>query len=339
MDDGFCCTKSKKLNVIDFHVKPFNGRWLSSYADCMHLDDPREYVSISNSSCEAMGDDGLNIHGYFYNVTQVIDEKTIVISLPATGWDEILNIGVGTILEFRGNQQPYTVHASGTVASITKTQPEMRQITFNEAITAPVGDWACVTGTAILTIRNFTVVNNRARGLLLEIRNADIRHSVFNRTSGPAVLFQPSIYCGEAPEGRNITLSENLYFENNEGIAQEKGIITSLPLPIQLVPVVSDIRIESSTFYFGNYSQGLIHSSNMNNLFLQGNYIATNNATSLISICNSRNLTAENNCVVNSMTKTDQYYTFDETNPCSDSLSDLINLPASAFNSSFPPPV
>jgi hypothetical protein len=286
-----------------------------------------------------MGDDGLNIHGYFYNVTQVIDEKTIVISLPATGWDEILNIGVGTILEFRGNQQPYTVHASGTVASITKTQPEMRQITFNEAITAPVGDWACVTGTAILTIRNFTVVNNRARGLLLEIRNADIRHSVFNRTSGPAVLFQPSIYCGEAPEGRNITLSENLYFENNEGIAQEKGIITSLPLPIQLVPVVSDIRIESSTFYFGNYSQGLIHSSNMNNLFLQGNYIATNNATSLISICNSRNLTAENNCVVNSMTKTDQYYTFDETNPCSDSLSDLINLPASAFNSSFPPPV
>jgi hypothetical protein len=190
---GFVPLRAVRLNVIDFHVKPFNGRWLSSSADCMHIDDPRESISISNSSCEAMGDDGLNVHGFFYNVSQVIDAKTIVISLSATGWDEILNIGVGTILELRTNQQPYTVHASGTIASITSSQPEMRQITFTDAITAAVGDYACVTGTATLTIRNFTVANNRARGMLLEIRNADIRHSVFNRTSGPAVLFQPSL--------------------------------------------------------------------------------------------------------------------------------------------------
>ncbi len=103
--------------------------------------------------------------------------------------------------------------------------------------------------------------------------------------------------------------------------------------------MIADIRIESSTFYFGNYSQGLIQSNNMNNLFLRGNYISTNNATSLISICNSRNLTAENNCIVNNKIKIDQYYIFDETSPCSDNLSGLINLPASAFNSSFPPPV
>jgi hypothetical protein len=50
-------------------------------------------------------------------------------------------------------------------------------------------------------------------------------------------------------------------------------------------------------------------------------------------------ISAENNCVVNQETKIDTYYTFDQSNPCSMNLSSLIDLPASAFNSSFPPPV
>ena len=147
------------------------------------------------------------------------------------------------------------------------------------------------------------------------------------------------MYWHEGPEARNVSLIENIYIDNNEGIAQEKGIITILPDPIQLVPVINDIRIESSTFYFGMYSQGLLQSDNANNVFISGNYIATNSSTPLISICNSRNISAENNCVVNNQTKIDQYYTFDQTNPCSMNLSSLIDLPPSAFNSSFPPPV
>jgi hypothetical protein len=177
------------------------------------------------------------------------------------------------------------------------------------------------------------------RGVLLETRNIDIRQSIFNRTSGPAVLIQPSLYWHEGPEARNVSLINNIYIDNNEGIAQEKGIITILPDPPQLVPVINDIQIESSTFYFGMYSQGLLQSDNVNNVFISGNYIVTNNLTSFISICNSRNISAENNCVVTNQTKLDQYYIFDKSNPCSMNLSSLINLPASAFNSSFPPPV
>jgi hypothetical protein len=147
------------------------------------------------------------------------------------------------------------------------------------------------------------------------------------------------MYWHEGPEARNVSLINNIYIDNNEGIAQEKGIITILPDPPQLVPVINDIQIESSTFYFGMYSQGLLQSDNVNNVFISGNYIVTNNLTSFISICNSRNISAENNCVVTNQTKLDQYYIFDKSNPCSMNLSSLINLPASAFNSSFPPPV
>jgi hypothetical protein len=273
----------------------------------------------------------------FFLVTEIIDSSTIIIE----GLKEAdpLDVGIGTNLEFSNNQQPFTIHGNGTVASLVYNSTYSRKITFTNPVNVNLGDWVCVADTPILTIRNFTVAQNRARGVLLETRNIDIIQSIFYRTSGPAVLIQPSLYWYEGPEARNVSLIENIYIENNEGPAQEKAIITILPDPPQLVPVINDIRIELSTFYFGNYSRELLQTNNVNDLFITENYIATNSSKPLISICNSRNISAENNCVVNQQTKIDTYYTFDQSNPCSMNLSSLVNLPPSAFNSSFPPPV
>ena len=334
---GFVTLRAKRINVIDYHVIPRNGRWMSTVADCMHFTHAREYVSISDSRCQAMGDDGLNVHGSFFLVTKVINSSSITIE--ATNWSYSLDVGVGTNLEFSSNQQPFTVHGNGTVDSIVVNSTNSRNITFTSTVNVNLGDWVCVADTPRLTIRNFTVANNRARGVLLETRNIDIRQSIFNRTSGPAVLIQPSMFWDEGPEARNVSLIENLYIENNEGIAQEQGLIAILPDPPQLIPVINDMRIESSTFYLGTFSQRLLQSTNANNIFLKGNYIANKNSTSLITICNSRNITAVNNCLVTNETKIEQYYTFDSNHPCSMNLSSLIDLPASAFNSSFPPPV
>ena len=334
---GFVTLRARRLNVIDYHVMTRDNRWMSSNVDCMHLMDSREYISICDSSCQGMGDDGLNVHSVFFIVTQIINSTTIVIQ--GTNLTDPLDVGVNTNLEFSNSQQPFRAYANGTVASVEFDSTNFRRITLTSPMNVTLGDWVFVSDTPRLTIRNLTVSHNRTRGALLETRNIDIRESIFNRTSGPAILIQPSMYWHEGPEARNVSLINNIFIENNEGLTQEKGIITILPDPPQLNPIFNDIRIESSTFYFGSYSQGRIQSDNVNNLFVTGNYLATNNSTPLISICNSRNLTAANNCVVNIETKIDEYYTFDSNHPCSRNLSSLIDLPASAFNSSFPPPV
>ena len=80
------------------------------------------------------------------------------------------------------------------------------------------------------------------------------------------------------------------------------------------------------------YSQGLLQSDNANNVFLSGNYISTNNLTSFISICHSRNISAVNNCVVTNQTKVDQYCIYDDINSCSRNMSSRIHLVPSAFN-------
>jgi hypothetical protein len=335
---GLLTFRATRLNVIDYHAKPRDGHWLSTNSDCMHFTDAREYIYLSNSKCHLTGDDGLNVHRVYLLVAEVVNSSALI--LKAISWIEPVNIGEEIRLEFTSDKQPFTAHESGIVASSSiLNSTDSRLFIFTTPVNVSVGDWAYVADRSILTVRNFTVLNNRGRGALLETRNVDIRNSVFNRTSAPAIFFQPSLFWREGPAAENVTLANNLYINCNEGISQEKGIITFLPDPIQMTPVVNDIRIESSTFYFGNYSQGIIQGNNANNVYLSGNYIATNSSAPLISICNSRNITASNNTFVDTQSKIDQYYTFDTTNPCQMNLSSLIDLPPSAFNSSFPPPV
>ena len=333
---GFVTHRAKRLNVLDLHIVSREERWLSTTSDCMHLVSSEEFIRIIDSKCRGTGDDGLNVLASYLLVTEIKNTTTMIVTIlnSTSPYPE-----VGSLLEFSSQQQPFTVHGSGVITSVTNISPYARLLTFAIAVNASAGDWACHGDTPALTIQNFTVENNRARGVLLETRNIDIRQCVFNRTSGPAVLIQPSQYWHEGPAARNVTLIENRYINCNEGIGQEKGVITILPVPTQLIPVIDDIRIESSTFLFGNYSKGLIEINNVNNLFFNGNYIAVNVTTSIISLCNSRNITASNNTVFDDQGKIDQYYTFDETYPCQMNLSSLIDLPPSAFNSSFPPPI
>jgi hypothetical protein len=334
---GIVTLQVKRLNIIDYHAIRRDGYWLSTNADCMHLTDSREYVSVSNTKCQSTGDDALAVHAVYFLIIEVINSTTLMMEI--FNWFDPIDVGDETTLQFSASTQPFTAYTNGTVASSTSNSTNFRLFTFTGPINVSVGDFACVADSPILTVRNHTAENTRGRGALIQTHNADVRHSIFNRTSAPAVLFQPSLYWHDGPPARNVTLTENLYIDCNEGISQHKGIITFLPDPVQLVPIFDDIRIESSTFYFRNYSQGLLQSNNVNNLYMSGNYVAINSSTPIISICNSRNISASNNTVVNNEGKMDEYYTFDPTKPCQANLTSLIDLPPSAFNSSFSPPV
>ena len=334
---GFATARTKRLNILNFHVRPQTARWMSTIADCIHLMDTREYISIENSQCSSMGDDGLNVHATYFTVKEVINSTTLIVQTSL--FPTLLNVGIGTDLEFSPYQQPFTPHARGTVISTKIYDAHSQLFTFNSSVNVNMNDTVVISDTPQLTIRNFTVENNRARGILLETRNISIEKSIFNRTSGPAILFQPSLSWHEGPYAINVTLKENLYIDNNEGISKTKGVITILPDPIQSLPIITNIRITSSTFLLGKSNPGVLQSYNGNNIRLDGNYIATNHSLPFIAICNTRNITADNNTLVNQIVKMDQYYTLDESSRCFMNLSSLIDLPPSAFNASFPPPV
>jgi hypothetical protein len=63
---GFVTLRSRRLTINNYNVLQRKGRWMSSIIDCMHFTDTREYLSLSDSVCQGMGDDGLNVHGVFF---------------------------------------------------------------------------------------------------------------------------------------------------------------------------------------------------------------------------------------------------------------------------------
>jgi hypothetical protein len=334
---GIFTLRTPRLNIIDYHVKRYNGRWMSTAADCMHFADSRQYINIYDSTCEGQGDDGLNVQAFYFSVLQVINSSALIIQ--EYNWPETLNVGIGTNLEFSTSQQPFNAYSIATVASSSVYGANSRLFTFINSINASVGYWVCVSDTPLLTIRNLTVANNRARGVLLETRNIHMTQSLFNRTSGPAVLIQPSLYWYEGPATRNMTLDYNMYISCNEGVTQEKGMIALLPYPVQLAPVMSQIQIMSSTFILGQYSVNVLQCANADDVLISDNYITTSNSAGIILLCNSRNISAYNNCINNNQSLITQFYSYDNTNPCLTNLTSQINLQPSGFNSTFAPPV
>ncbi|CAF1090618.1 unnamed protein product, partial [Didymodactylos carnosus] len=257
---GIYTSRAKRINMIDYHVKPRNGRWMSTSADCMHFGDSRISINIFECSCEAQGDDGLNVQAFYFTVIQIINSNTLIIQ--ENNWPDTLNVGVGTNLAFSTSQRPFTVYATATVASSSINNATSQLFTFTSPINVSVGDKVCVADAPTLTIQNLIVANNRGRGVLLKTQNIQITQSLFNGTSAPAVLFQPSLYWNEGPGAQNVLLSQNAYINCNEGLYQEEGVIAFLPDPVQLVPVMYNVQVISSTVLNGQYSGGMIQCTN-----------------------------------------------------------------------------
>lgn len=333
---GLLALRAKRLNITDYHTLARDGYWLSTNADCLHLTESSEYVNIFDTKCQSTGDDALAIHGVYFLVTELVN--TTAMFMQIYNWTDPLDVGDRTILQFSSHMQPFTAYTRGIVASSVANSTNSRLFTFTSPMNVSVGDWACVADELTVTIRHYTAERTRGRGALLQTHNVNIQHSIFNRTSAPGILSFVSLYWHDGSPLINATFTNNLFINCNEGISQLKGIISFQSDPIQLKSIFNEIHIASSTFYFGSYSQGLLQSNNINNLVLNDNYIATNSTLPLVSICNSRNITAHNNTVVDYGGQIDHYYIFDDTSPCSMNLSSLIDLPPSAFNSSFLPP-
>ena len=339
-DMSHASNRIHNLRVIDYHVWPRKGRWLSTWADCMHFGDHRRSIAIINSSCEGMGDDGLNVHSYLFNTTAIVNATTAVISLSDRSWLDTLNVGVGTSLTFARADAPYVPHAQYKIAAQQQYSSASYMFTFTTPITdVALYDWAWVANAPSLLLSNFTVKNNRARGVLLETHNVTIERSLFQYTSGPALLFQPSSYWGEAEAGANVTVRETVFVGCNQGIAQQLAVIAILPDPVQLMGVVDDVTIERSTFVQGDYSLRVLQDWNGAGVTLQNNWISYRNSSAAlppVSVCNSQRLLVRHN---RARMGSRAGYELDGSGVCNDSLSSGLNFSVDAFNATFEPHV
>ena len=345
-DMSHASNRIHNLHVSNYHVKKREGRWLSTNADANHMGDCRGRLAWVNSSFEGMGDDGLNVHSYFFNTTAIINATTVVLSLlKNTGWLDTLNVGVGSSMTFSHAATPYVPYAQYQIAALHQHSASSYQYTFTTTIhpATAVSDWCYVSNSPSLLLSNVTIAHNRARGVLLETHNVTIERSLFRFTSGPALLFQPSAYWGEAEEGANVTVVDSVFEGCNEGIAQQEGVIALLPDPVQSMGVINTITIHHNTFLQSAYSRAILQDWNGVDVTLHSNYIANlTAATAPITVCNSRSLAVRHNSASwadGGREGAADYVLDGPSGVCNASLSAGLGCGRDAFNASFGPHV
>jgi hypothetical protein len=249
------------LHHFDVAIKPGTGRWFTATADATHFNGVRGKVTLDQCLLESMGDDGANIHNWYLRVTDPMDAKTFKCELGKDPhWDPPLP-RAGDVLEIGRSPNPLLPMLTATVANahldtandhtavITLTAAPARAIEHDDV----VGDASTL---PIADVHDCTIRRNRARGVLIQTRNAIVHNCTFEDISGAAV--QITCDTGRWWEGmptRDVTVRDNTITRVNFGIGSRDATIDIFadlgrlpsPDPVHRHIVIEDNKITDVT--------------------------------------------------------------------------------------------
>ena len=169
---GLVAERSTNLTLDGFDVRlpEGKGRVLTTTADATHFNNCRGFLRIVDCYWENMLDDGTNIHGAYTEVEDLLDEQTLGLWIghfQQMGYDFA---GPGDRIGFVEPGEslfPFAIH---TVDSVEKINDRYYRVRFREPLDKGIRkgsqmdnlDWY-----PEVEIIRTTVINNRARGILL----------------------------------------------------------------------------------------------------------------------------------------------------------------------------
>ncbi len=217
------------LERFRVRLKPRTSRLVSASADATHFGGCKGTISIRDCLFEGMGDDAVNIKsGLYLSVREKVDDRTVLCqhnlkmaNLPDPG-DRMEMSHVEDLI-------PY---ASGEVESAEMAEGEnVHRVRFKSALPADlkVGD---VLGNASrvpsVRISKVSVRNNRARGFLIQTRDAIIENCKFeNCTGGGVWVMTEVVHFFESIGTRDVVVRNNTFKNCNYGAARGEGVLSA----------------------------------------------------------------------------------------------------------------
>lgn len=305
------------LDGLRVLVRPGKRRVLSTTADATHFIDTRGFIRIENSIFEGMGDDAVNVHGFYLRIAEIISRKTVT-ARHTNGFQAIPR--KGDILEFT-SAGSVLCYATRSVESASADGP-IHRITLSEPIPdeTRLGD---VLGNASsvpsLEIHNCIVRNNRARGFLIQTRGVLIERNRFEGCTGGGIFITcDSGFWSESIATRDVVVRENQFVGCNMGPGLSEGIISVFAhvkdyLHAALPGVHRNVRIENNQID-GSFNSGIFISASDGVLVTQNQIKNISQMPSCeagkypIYIQASRNVTLRNNQILGAEDDSPSYW-------------------------------
>lgn len=209
--------------------RPGSGRMMSATADATHFGGCKGTIRMNGCLFEGMGDDGVNIKsGLYLSLRRKVDARTVearhhlkMLDTPDPG--DVMEIShVDDLL-------PY---ATATVKRVERLEDGVQRLEFESPLPAELreGDvFGNATRVARVRISNCEVRNNRARGMLVQTRDAVIEGCRFRGCTSAGVLVLTEVaHFFESIGTRDVTI-RNCTFEGvNYGAAMAPGALCAM---------------------------------------------------------------------------------------------------------------
>jgi len=246
-------TENVALDRCAVQPKPGTHRLISATADGSHFGGCTGDISLRNCLFDGQGDDAINMKsGLFLNIEQIVDEQTVLArhnlnmaSMPDPG-DTMELMPQDTLLAY------------GTVkvrSAAMEPDGHTHRIVFEAAMPKEVKPGDMLANASKLPrarISNCTFQRNRARGMLIQIRDTVVEGCTFKDiTSAGVLIIAETVYFYESIPARHVVLRNNSFEHCNYGAAMARGVISiegitpgwkDAPLP----GVFRDITIENN---------------------------------------------------------------------------------------------
>eukprot|EP01084_Bolivina_argentea_P267178 453467_1 len=223
---GFYASKCINIHLDRVMFIKYNNRPLSLCADATHFALNKGIIHINNSIFEGQGDDGLNVHNFFFQINKKISSNSLYLQSRINGSSIVNMVSIGDIYEFRNRSslQPYF-----TAKMINISRNNIA--TFDKDICSEMSLYDVISSISSLPnrvyIENSIYHSNRARGTLIKVSNVTISNVTYVNVTGPAMLIRAeAAYWLESTVSNNILIENNHINHCNYDIAQENGTIT-----------------------------------------------------------------------------------------------------------------
>ncbi len=298
---------------------------MSENADGFHSASVKKGPTIENSMFTRMPDDGIAIHGE-YQMVRAVEGTTLTCQRLWAGTPYAVGERVAWVQKngVPGGEAVVTgvkTLADNLLPPVQTDFPHFRdnkfffQLTLDKALDAHDGDVISNldhTGDGFV-LRNNTILDHRARGLLLKARDGIVENNLIDGSSIAGIVLGPELWWGEANYAKNVVIRGNTIahcgYATTGPWNEQAGALTILGTGDS--PDArghSNITIENNSFVSNDginvVLDGLENSTFQNNKFLNAQQVENNRGKdrgidtgALVWINRARNLQIEGNVV------------------------------------------
>lgn len=271
---GVIAQNSKDIEVVRFNTRCKDDRCYSINADATHFVHCEGKIHIHDCYFEGQLDDALNVHSIYLEIVNKFD-NTLLLKQVHCEQAGVNIVGPGDVLE---SADPDSLIPNGEykVVSVKRINLELLEVKVE-------GDISCVRiGDVVdeishvpeVLFENCTMINNRARSMLLASHGKIvIRNNIF-KSAGPAIMFEANgNFWYEAGGTKDVLITGNVFDACKYSYFWSDSVITVVPRK----------KIEEGKYYhkkiavvdntFRSCNAILVSANNVENFIFKGNEI------------------------------------------------------------------